>query len=94
MIFLPHGPHINDASPVLPSLYSSCSRAELDYNDAYYHNQGANIWDKYHIFCVVRDTSMADVSERIQRMEIDLREATTRYDRCAAELQVSSTSMY
>lgn len=31
---------------------------------------------------------MADVSEKIQRMEKELREATSRHDRCAAELQV------
>lgn len=43
------------------------------------------------LFHVIRDTSMADVSERIQRMEFDLREATTRYDRCVAELQVTNT---
>lgn len=37
---------------------------------------------------------MADVSERIQRMEKDLRDATTRYDSCAAELQVIITVLY
>ena len=31
---------------------------------------------------------MADLSERIQRMEKDLRETTERYDRRTAELQV------
>ncbi|XP_031565574.1 centrosomal protein of 63 kDa-like isoform X2 [Actinia tenebrosa] len=40
-----------------------------------------------------RDTSMADVSEKLQRMEKELREATNRYDRCGAELQVTNAQL-
>ncbi|XP_015748762.1 PREDICTED: centrosomal protein of 63 kDa-like [Acropora digitifera] len=40
-----------------------------------------------------RDTAMASISERAQRMEKDLREATTRLDRTTAELQVTNAQL-
>ena len=36
-----------------------------------------------------RDTAMASITERSQRMERDLRETTEKHDRTAAELQVT-----
>ena len=37
-----------------------------------------------------RDTAMASITERAQRMEKDMRETTAKLDRTAAELQVKS----
>ena len=45
----------------------------------------------FFIFSLVlswRDTAMASITERSQRMEKDLRETTEKHDRSAAELQV------
>ena len=38
---------------------------------------------------ILRDSAMASITERAQRMEKDLRETAAKYDRAAAELQVS-----
>lgn len=38
---------------------------------------------------ILRDSAMASITERAQRMEKDLRETAAKHDRAAAELQVS-----
>lgn len=40
-----------------------------------------------------RDTAMASITERAQRMEKDLRETTAKHDRAAAELQVTNAQL-
>ncbi|CAH3105748.1 unnamed protein product [Porites lobata] len=40
-----------------------------------------------------RDTAMASITERSQRMEKDLRETTEKHDRSAAELQVTNAQL-
>ncbi|XP_068733793.1 centrosomal protein of 63 kDa-like isoform X2 [Montipora capricornis] len=40
-----------------------------------------------------RDTAMASITERAQRMEKDLRETTSKLDRTAAELQVTNAQL-
>lgn len=44
--------------------------------------------------CDVRDSAMASITERAQRMEKDLRETNAKNDRAAAELQVRRENMY
>ena len=38
---------------------------------------------------ILRDSAMASITERAQRMEKELRETAAKHDRAAAELQVS-----
>lgn len=46
-------------------------------------------WFIFSVLSIYRDTAMASITERAQRMEKDLRETTAKHDRAAAELQVS-----
>ena len=45
-------------------------------------------WFFFSLVLSWRDTAMASITERSQRMEKDLRETTEKHDRSAAELQV------
>ena len=44
--------------------------------------------------CDVRDSAMASITERAQRMEKDLRETNAKHDRAAAELQVRRENVH